>query len=295
MSVEVQRLGAGNGASAFEAMVQGLGAADAAPAVLPAAATAAWPCRACQARAWTPDNLARLYPARAFDLGEESGATCTIADLVAAGDPARYIFDALPAAGDALLGDYAAPPGAPCAPEQDYLHYMVTSPPLRPRFRWFLVGVRGSGFVAHVDPWGTCAWNALAHGRKRWAVLPPDTPPQAVFPGYDAGAGQPLPSHLATARGWFEHALPQLLRAPPPGLRCFTQEEGEVVLLPAGWWHCAETLSPVSVGVTQNWLPREGLERELAKLGPASALAAAWRSRAAAALGARGEGVGAGV
>lgn len=255
-------------------------------AVLPASTTAGWPCRACQDRAWTPRNLVRRFPTRQFDLGDEAGSTCTISQLLAASDPASYIFDALPAADDALLGDYSAPAGAPAAPEQDPLHYLVTSPQLRPRFRWFLVGVRGSGFTAHQDPHGTCAWNALVHGRKRWAVLPPDTPPEAVFPGFAGGGQQPLPARLATARGWFEHALPLLLQAPPPGLRCFTQEEGEVVLLPAGWWHCCETLSPVSAGVTQNWLSRQGFERELAKLGPASALAAQWRRRAEAALGA---------
>jgi hypothetical protein len=248
--------------------------------LLPASTTAPWPCRSCQARAWTPQALLRAHGAREFDLGEESGRTTTLHAYLAASDPAAYIFDALPSPTDALLADFGFPPGVPQTEAEDYLFHLVTLPQLRPRFRWFLVGVAGSGFTAHQDPNGTCAWNALIHGQKRWAVLPPSTPPQVVFPGWSAAAPGP-PSSQATARGWFAHALPLLEQAPPPGLRVFTQEEGEVVLLPAGWWHCCLSVSPVTVGVTQNWLSKQGFLREVAKLGPA--LAAQWRERAAAA------------
>jgi hypothetical protein len=248
--------------------------------VLPASVTAAWPCRTCQARSWHPDALLRTHASRSFDLGLECGKTTTLQAFLQNPNPDAYIFDALPSPSDPLLADYAPPPGAPQEEAQDYLHHLVSLPALRPRFRWFLVGVAGSGFTAHQDPHGTCAWNALVHGRKRWAVLPPSTPPEAVFPGWSAAAPGP-PSAQASARGWFAHALPLLERAAVPGLRVFTQEEGETVLLPAGWWHCCESLSPVTVGVTHNWLSREGFLREVAKLGPGSALAAQWRERAA--------------
>ena len=143
--------------------------------------------------------------------------------------------------------------------------------------------MEGSGFTCHQDPHGTCAWNALIYGRKRWACLPPSTPLCQVFPGWEGAAGNDLPARYATAAAWFANALPQLQAAAVPGLAVFEQEEGEVVLLPANHWHCCITTSPVSIGITHNFMSREGCARELAKLPAQSPLASAWRERVAGA------------
>ena len=251
--------------------------------VLPASSTASWPCRACAAQRWTPAALCERFGSRLFDLGREDGSQCTLSSYLAAADPSRYIFDALPSSSDPLNSDYSFPPGTPQVPEEDFLYHICTTPQLRPRYRWFLVGLSGSGFTAHQDPNGTCAWNALVHGRKLWACLPPDTPLAAIFPGWDGSGEDGPPEQLRSAAGWFSHALPALQAAAAPGLQVFHQEEGEVVLLPAGWWHCVLTVSPVSVAITHNYLSAAGFERELSKLGAQSTLAALWRARVQAA------------
>jgi hypothetical protein len=258
-----------------------------------------WKCLTDPACSWSAETLALRFPHRLFDLGQESGAQATLPSFLsatagaadgaaadgaaadgaaadgAAADANRYIFDPLASDCDPLLCDYYAPAGAPASSNQCYLHYLSSFPALRPRFRWFLVGVQGSGFAPHQDPHGTCAWNALVVGRKQWAVLPPCTPLAAVFPGI---TGSDVPLEFSSARLWFQNALPLL--AGLPGLKVFEQAAGEVVWIPAGWWHCACTVSEVSVGVTQNWLTKSGFEEELDKLQRThSALAPLWAAR----------------
>jgi len=88
-------------------------------------------------------------------------------------DTPLYIFDGVfdkQERARELLGHYAAPPYFredlyDALGDRDREH------------RWFLVGPKRSGTSAHIDPLGTSAWNANLAGRKRWAMLPPGTPP----------------------------------------------------------------------------------------------------------------------
>lgn len=166
--------------------------------------------------AWSVARLCERFPAHEWDMGLESGVATTLpaflrehragvaAAAAAAGAgaslaplpsppgilPARYIFDdtfgeSLPE----LLHDYTIPTMFPTY-ERDPLSYLSALPALRPRYRWLLVGVPGSGFTIHQDPFGTSAWNTLLEGgRKRWVLLPPTTPLGLVLPSLGTGLG----------------------------------------------------------------------------------------------------------
>jgi hypothetical protein len=248
---------------------------------LPAAHTASWP-----ARAWSPSYLSSL-PAlrgRLLDLGRED-ATATTLDAYLSSFPAAenaYIFDArvlddpsLSAAVEQPLSPAPPPPFPPIPALRAacYLYHITTLHALRPCWRWLLVGRPGVGFGCHVDPHATHAWNTLLHGRKRWALLPPDTPPEVA-----------APDPAAPARAWFATQLPRVLAAGVEPL-LLEQAAGETVLIPAGWWHVAETVGEeTSVAVTANFMDRCSFELELEKLAKAApAAAAAWAQRVAAA------------
>ena len=42
------------------------------------------------------------------------------------------------------------------------------------------MGPARSGSSFHVDPNGTCAWNAVLKGRKKWILYPPDQTPPGI-------------------------------------------------------------------------------------------------------------------
>jgi hypothetical protein len=151
-----------------------------------------------------------------------------------------YLFDAafgskLPA----LLDEYDASVGGLFA--EDLL--AALGPARRPDFRWLLVGGARSGAPWHVDPSGTSAWNALLQGRKRWALYPPGVVP-------------PAPRGALSSLRWFLDVLPHL----PPHRRPLELEQrpGEVVFVPAGWWHCVLNLDE-TVSVTHNFADRSCL------------------------------------
>jgi histone arginine demethylase JMJD6 len=125
----------------------------------------------------------------------------------------------------------------------------------------------------HVDPHATHAWNVLLTGCKRWALLPPTTPPEVA-----------APDPAAPASAWFAIQLPRVVAAGVEVVQ-FEQGAGETVCIPAGWWHAAMTVGgEVSVGVTANFLCRAAFEERLAALAAsAPAAAAAWAARVRAA------------
>jgi hypothetical protein len=222
--------------------------------------------------------------ARLFDLGKADHAEMTLAAYLAS-PSTEYVFDARvldehPALAAAVELPFSPPPpppfpAIPRTREADYLHHLSSFPALRPDWRWLLVGHPGAGFGMHVDPNATHAWNTLLRGRKRWAFLPPGTPPEVAAPDDDCAP---------PAREWFASALPRLRAAGVEPL-LLEQAAGETVLVPSGWWHTALTVGEeVSVAVTANFLCRGNFEREaraLARTAPAAA--AAWAERVAAA------------
>ena len=160
--------------------------------------------------------------------------------------------------------------------------------PLPPR--WLLVGARRSGTPIHDHP-TTVAWNALLTGCKLWCCFPPDTDEdvlllnahrvrrvddgeggaaaaKVVRPNRKPVSGSPMPlefrpdDHLAhvfeheyydlSALQWFS-----LFGSGPASLHrkatVIVQRPGEVVFVPAGWWHVvlnAEDSTAISFSLT---------------------------------------------
>ena len=152
---------------------------------------------------------------------------CDTQDLL----PARYIFDA--SFGEALpelCNEYETPHLFP-TDAGDYLAVLSPLPALRPRYRWLLVGVPGSGFTLHQDPFSTSAWNALlVGGRKRWVLLPPHTPLATVLPALAAAVGEGAEEGAASAGAEAAPALagnPLQPQEPPPYWSAPEREDGD--------------------------------------------------------------------
>lgn len=111
----------------------------------------------------------------------------------------------------------------------------------RPPYRWFLVGPERSGTTVHIDPLATAAWNTLIVGRKRWVLFPPHVPKHVAKGKHFVRKGED-----DEAIHYFMIILPRIkAKAKEVGNRgffkdfaCyeFTQEAGETVFIPNGWW-----------------------------------------------------------
>lgn len=128
------------------------------------------------------------------------------------------------------------------------------SSPLRPDFRWLVIGPQRTGAPWHTDPARTSAWNTLVKGRKRWAIYPPDSPPPGVTTGKN-GAGREHALNM-TSLAWYLHVYPTLKPHEKP-LEVI-QEEGETIYVPSGWWHLILNLD-TTVAVTQNFVDSHNL------------------------------------
>jgi len=135
--------------------------------------------------------------------------------------------------------------------------FRLVSERRRPPYRWWLVGPERSGTCVHIDPLATSAWNTLLYGKKRWVLFPPHVPKHVV-----KGKGLIRKDEDDEAIHYFMTILPRIKRrAHAVGshgdYRCFacyefTQNAGETVFIPNGWWHAVLNLTD-TVGVTQNF------------------------------------------
>ncbi|KAJ3106057.1 hypothetical protein HDU97_007060 [Phlyctochytrium planicorne] len=140
--------------------------------------------------------------------------------------------------------------------EEDFLSVLGDR---RPPFRWVVAGPSRSGATWHVDPFYTSAWNALVKGRKRWCLYPPTFPPPGLlFDKQGRGFKAPIALH------WFLEVYPQIpLEFKPIEV---IQEPGDVIFVPAGWWHAVLNLDEVNIAVTQNFVGEANLEKVLAEI-----------------------------
>lgn len=125
----------------------------------------------------------------------------------------------------------------------------------RPDHRWMIIGPARSGSTFHKDPNATCAWNAVLRGRKYWIMFPSSSslpPPPGVFVSADQSE---VTSPLSIAE-WFLgfHAEARRTEGCIEGI-C---EEGELLYVPAGWYHLVVNLED-SIALTQNFVPRQRL------------------------------------
>lgn len=108
---------------------------------------------------------------------------------------------------------------------------------------WLLVGVAKSGTPIHDHPL-TVAWNALLVGCKLWCCLPPDVDESMVL-NLDDDDDQEFDK---SAIDWFQE-----IGSLPDEAKIIVQRPGEVVFLPAGWFHVvlnAETSTAISVSLS---------------------------------------------
>jgi len=133
----------------------------------------------------------------------------------------------------------------------------------RPDFRWLIAGPSRSGSTFHVDPNGTSAWNAVVRGRKKWVLLPPRCVPPGVHPSMD---GADVCTSVSLIE-WFMQFYAEARSTYPRQMREGICEAGDVLFVPAGWWHAALNLDDLTVAVTQNYVSSVNAHRVLDFIG----------------------------
>jgi len=147
----------------------------------------------------------------------------------------------------AFLADFSVPPA--CALDLYELNDSLRA--AFPVYRYMCIGGARTGSNLHVDPDFTAAWNALLAGTKRWALFPPTAPREQL--GVPQSGVPPL--------GWWLEHYERLASAPELGMLECEQRPGDVIFVPAGWWHCVLNCvgAGLTIAVTQNSLPPQAL------------------------------------
>jgi histone arginine demethylase JMJD6 len=214
-------------------------------------------------RKWSLDNLEKSeLRDRIFKCGEDDHGKSIKVKLkhflrylyANRDDSPLYVFDSNfdnDRYARSLLHDYRVPTYF----RDDLFRFVSES--RRPPYRWVLVGPERSGSTVHIDPLATNAWNTLVHGKKRWVLFPPHVPKSVV-----KGRGLIRSDEDDEAIHYFMTIIPRIKRkAAAMGnqgeyvdFACyeFTQNAGETVFVPHGWWHAVLNLTH-TVGVTQNF------------------------------------------
>ncbi len=131
---------------------------------------------------------------------------------------------------------------------------------MRPSYRWLVMGPSRCGAPWHIDPIGTSAWNGLVCGRKRWAMYPPGHIPPGVFVhGGDIYAGVQSPPSAS----WYCEVYPNLLPHERP--LEIMQRPGDIIFVPAGWWHLVLNLDD-TIAFTQNYVSPSNLPLALSEM-----------------------------
>lgn len=195
---------------------------------------------------WDPDSLIKRVGSTLFHAG---GFEMSLNDyfkysktVEGFDDQPLYIFDKkFGEKAPNLLDDYSVPEYF----SEDLFKVLGEN---RPDFRWLIIGPSRSGSSFHKDPNATSAWNAVIRGRKKWLMFPPDCPPPGVFPSGDEG-DVTAPVSITE---WFLNFYNRETILENGALECIV-EEGEIIFVPMGWWHCVLNLE-TSIAITQNYV-----------------------------------------
>jgi len=149
-----------------------------------------------------------------------------------------------------FLSDYSNP-----KPFREDLYQLVLPERYQshPWLAYILAGGKGSGSPLHKDPIGTGAWNALLHGTKKWILFPPDTKTQLL--------NLPESKHQADPPAyWWQDHYPRIKKDNTITRVEVLQKAGEIMFVPAGWYHAVLNLD-TTIAVTQNFLLPEMLPK----------------------------------
>jgi hypothetical protein len=120
---------------------------------------------------------------------------------------------------------------------------------------WLLVGVKRSGTPIHDHPL-TVAWNALLVGCKLWCCLPPDVDESLLLLNLPENDDEDfdLSDFDLSALEWFKQCGGSNNKIPDCA-KIIVQHPGEVVYLPAGWFHVVlnvadDSSTAISVSLT---------------------------------------------
>ncbi|KAF4548325.1 Hypothetical protein D9617_29g007020 [Elsinoe fawcettii] len=229
---------------------------------------------------WSVDTLLKQYNDVKFRAEAVDWALSTYIDYMRnnSDESPLYLFDrafaekmslSIPDSTTSHLHDQSPPPPdlppasywSPTCFGQDQDLFSVLGSQ-RPDHRWLIIGPARSGSTFHKDPNGTSAWNAVLKGRKYWIMFPSSAtlpPPPGVFVSADQSE---VTSPLSIAEWLLTfHAEARAT----PGCKEGICAEGELLYVPAGWYHLVLNLDE-SIALTQNFVPRRGLADVLAFL-----------------------------
>jgi histone arginine demethylase JMJD6 len=215
---------------------------------------------------WHPDNLAGDPLARTMmKCGEDDDGNTIKLPLGTfleylqhnKDDSPLYIFDSSSIkkqsmeSGDSVVSRGYRPP---TFFQEDLWSYVGDS--RRPPHKWFLVGPERSGTTVHIDPLATSAWNTAIVGRKRWVIFPPETEKIVVKAAKLYAKGED-----DEAANYFMKVLKRL-KDTNPGIVMyeFTQNPGETLFVPSGWWHAVLNLED-TVAITQNFCSPQNFDK----------------------------------
>lgn len=119
----------------------------------------------------------------------------------------------------------------------------------RPDNRWLIIGPERSGSIFHKDPNCTSAWNAVITGKKKWLMFPPHAPPPGITPTADGSDVRGPVSVMEWFINFYDAA--REYGRSVGAVECVVNA-GEVMFVPAGWWHIVLNLE-FTVAVTQNY------------------------------------------